>query len=231
MLVVVTPAWWQTIYARILFVIAMIVSGVFIGLFRVQLLKTRQANLERCGRSANRRDQAAAGCHGFAGHHRRTDPPAQPQKCSELLEREMARATRTRHPFSVFLFDVDLFKGINDDNGHDVGDRVLTEIARVGQKVVRTTDTLGRWGGDEFILLMPDTVNAEAWEVCSRLKQAIEGCTVKNDVGTAVKVTISGGISTYRSEEAGEPLSIGRFVRGADEALYRAKEDGRSRIA
>jgi diguanylate cyclase (GGDEF)-like protein len=228
---VVTPAWWQTIYARILLVIALIVSGVFIGLFRVQLLKARQVKLEQLVDQQTveikrQRDAMAL----LATTDELTHLPNR-RECSELLDREMARATRTGHPFSVFLFGVDLFKGINDENGHDVGDRVLTEIARVGQKVVRATDTLGRWGGDEFIILMPDTENAEAWEVCRRLREAIEGSTVKTDAGTVVKVTISGGISTYRSEKAGEPLSIGRFVRGADEALYRAKEDGRNRIA
>ncbi len=229
--VVVSPAWWQTIYARALFVFGLIISGVFIGLFRVQLLKARQSKLEQLVDQQTveikrQRDAMAL----LATTDDLTLLPNR-RKCSELLEREMARASRTGNPFSVFLFDVDLFKGINDDNGHDVGDRVLIRIAKVGQEVVRATDTLGRWGGDEFILLMPDTENGRAWEVCRRLKQAVEDSTVMTNTGTPVKVTISGGISTYQSEEEGEPLSIGRLVRGADEALYRAKEDGRSRIA
>ncbi|HEY7214073.1 MAG TPA: GGDEF domain-containing protein [Thermoanaerobaculia bacterium] len=139
----------------------------------------------------------------------------------EALEQELERARRKAHVTSVALFDVDGFKRINDRFGHERGDAVLRLVAGVLGAVKRAYDTAGRWGGDEFLLVLPETTLGEATHVAERVREAVARIPPE-DCGP---LSISGGVCS--SEQSGEWEAL---LRLADTALYRAKEQGRDRI-
>lgn len=142
----------------------------------------------------------------------------------ELLEAEYARAHRTGHHCCIVLIDLDHFKRINDGHGHNVGDDVLVSFARVMQAVLRETDMIGRWGGEEFLVLMPDTQPAQhARMALDRLREALQQEMVSATV-PELRVTFSAGVV---SRQDGEGLD--HALERADQALYRAKALGRDR--
>ena len=136
-------------------------------------------------------------------------------KIKESLRQEIARATRYASPLSILLFDIDDFKKINDSLGHSMGDQVLKEIAATVGKQIRGTDVLGRWGGDEFIVLCPGIVADRAAVIVEKLRQQIEELPLG--------ITISCGLAGYRSGE-----SIAALINRTDKALYAAKSAGRN---
>lgn len=142
---------------------------------------------------------------------------------AERLEHEVARAKRTGQPLSVVLCDVDLFKQVNDRFGHGVGDEVLQHVAAALAGSVRQVDLVGRWGGEEFLVVLPETAEAGARVVGERLRAAVAAMP-RLQAGPA-GVTISSGVSTYVEGE-----NVDRLVDRADEALYRAKQRGRNRV-
>ena len=228
--IVVEPTWWQTVYAQMLFVVGLIVCGFFIGYVRIRRLTAYQSKLQRLVDEQTEEIKKQRDLMALQATTDELTGLPNRRKCTESLQSELARSRRSGLPFSVFLFDIDFFKTINDTNGHAAGDEVLHLIARVGRRAVRETDTLGRWGGDEFILLMPETDRERALVVCRRLKASIEREGVTSRNGITIKITISGGIATHTMDISPEPPSGGQIVRAADEALYRAKQSGRSRI-
>ncbi len=135
---------------------------------------------------------------------------------------EMARTERHGHPVSMLLIDIDHFKSINDDYGHVVGDRVLVGLVRTLRAAVRRTDTVARWGGEEFLVLAPDTPRAEAEELARKLGARIADAPLAE--GVAKPVTVSIGVAEYQSGEGFEA-----WLARADGALYRAKAAGRAR--
>ena len=137
----------------------------------------------------------------------------------ELLKQEVLRATRYRTPFSLVMFDLDYFKNINDTYGHDVGDAVLREVTAVMRKQIRATDHFGRWGGEEFMLLAPETVLAQAVFLAEKLRLHVEGHRFEK----VQFITMSIGVGEYRPGEGGDGL-----IKRVDDALYRAKESGRN---
>ena len=139
----------------------------------------------------------------------------------ETLEHELERARRKAHVTSVVLFDVDGFKGINDRCGHERGDAVLRLVGGVIGSLKRAYDTAGRWGGDEFLLVLPETTLAEAELVAERVREAVARIPPED----FAPLSISGGVSS--SEQAPEWEDL---LRLADAALYRAKQQGRNRI-
>jgi diguanylate cyclase (GGDEF)-like protein/hemerythrin-like metal-binding protein len=139
----------------------------------------------------------------------------------KLMPGELAHSRRYRQPLSAAIFDIDHFKRVNDSLGHAAGDSVLRELVAVVQGGVRSADTLVRWGGEEFVLLMPFTAHGAAATAAENLRAAVAAHAF-SPVG---KVTISAGVAEYLPAE--EPESL--FSR-ADLALYRAKEDGRNRV-
>lgn len=143
----------------------------------------------------------------------------------ELISKTLALARRHGRPFCVGLMDIDHFKKVNDTFGHDAGDFILQAIAKQITDSVRETDIVGRWGGEEFIILMPETSLEAALQVCERVRRDIEGLeTVFSD--QKIRVTASFGVSGYvRSEETDEPV-----IQRADSALYAAKNKGRNRV-
>ncbi len=139
-----------------------------------------------------------------------------------LLNRELARADRYGAPFALVMFDLDHFKRVNDTFGHAAGDVVLQEVTRVIAERLRDADVLGRWGGEEFMVLLPGTQEADAARVAETMRARVEG----HDFPEAGRVTISLGVAAFC---AGEPRT--GLLRRVDEALYRAKGEGRNRVA
>ena len=146
------------------------------------------------------------------------------RQMTELIQRQHVRGTRNGAPFCIALIDLDNFKRINDEHGHAAGDRVLRAFATESEKIVRATDALGRWGGEEFVLLMPDATLGAAREGAERLRRMFERTPI--DVGNAVvQMTLSAGMVQFADDES--PM---RMIERADEALYRAKAQGRNQV-
>jgi diguanylate cyclase (GGDEF)-like protein len=142
----------------------------------------------------------------------------------KLIEHEKDRATRLDAPFCLCLLDIDFFKRINDTYGHSAGDTVLREFALAVQRQVRERDSFGRYGGEEFLLLLPETLLEEAVLLAERVRQHIETLGFP-DIAPDFALSVSIGVAEFRSGE-----SIGQTVARADEALYQAKSSGRNRV-
>ena len=140
---------------------------------------------------------------------------------SQLLNRELARAERSGQPLSFILMDVDYFKSINDQFGHAIGDQVLIEISKTLQGRIRDVDMAARWGGEEFVIILPDTPLAGAEKVAQQLQTGIRSLT-KPDSN---HLSMSMGVTEYRANE-----SVSKLLKRADRLMYRAKNTGRDRI-
>jgi two-component system cell cycle response regulator len=162
----------------------------------------------------------------LAGHDGLTQLPNHRQSLEEL-EREFERVSRYAGGLSLLMIDVDHFKDVNDRHGHPAGDRVLREVALAIQDAVRAVDVVGRYGGEEFLALLPQTETEEARRLAERLRRAVESLAVEVP-GGVVRVTISTGIASYPAPNVTTPEEL---IREADRALYRAKQAGRNRVA
>jgi diguanylate cyclase (GGDEF)-like protein len=140
----------------------------------------------------------------------------------EALERERARAERSGAPFCIAMIDMDHFKRINDSHGHGAGDAVLRGFSSAVHDVMRSTDVFGRYGGEEFLLILVGTEAAEALEAVERVRTAVAARDWSPAVPDAA-VTISTGVAAFRKGEAIEQL-----LHRADQALYQAKRGGRN---
>ncbi len=136
------------------------------------------------------------------------------------LEDEVGKARRYNRKLSLIMFDIDHFKKLNDTQGHQYGDYILSKIAEILKENTRASDEIGRYGGEEFLVLCTETGLAEAYLLANRLRTEIERSSFRRDV----KVTISGGVAELK-EESGAQL-----VDRADRCLYSAKRLGRNRI-
>jgi two-component system cell cycle response regulator len=146
----------------------------------------------------------------------------------ELVQHEVARVARYHEPgVSVLMLDVDHFKRVNDRLGHAAGDAVLRELARLLHEAVRAVDSVGRYGGEEFVVVLPQTRYEEAFQTAERLRQEVERHTSAAGEGLC-SVTVSIGVATFPSERVDSAAAL---LREADLALYRAKEAGRNRVA
>ena len=139
----------------------------------------------------------------------------------QRLNQKLKEARRYGRPLSVVLFDIDHFKDVNDTYGHDVGDAVLKGLAKAAGVHLRESDMLARWGGEEFLVVAPETRHDGALELGEKLRETVE----ETPQPQAGRITISAGVATYREDDNGPGL-----VKRADEALYRAKENGRNRV-
>ena len=142
----------------------------------------------------------------------------------ERFRREAIRAQRTGGPMAVLLADVDRFKSVNDTWGHQTGDAVLAAIADVLQANLRDYDLCGRWGGEEFLILLPETNLEGGLAVAEKLRGAVAASRPGGRARPEIEVSLSVGVATYDPDESIE-VSIGR----ADGALYQAKVAGRNR--
>ena len=145
----------------------------------------------------------------------------------ERAEKEWAAAQRSRLPLGLLMIDVDYFKDINDKYGHPAGDAALAEVARILASRLRKQDTIGRYGGEEFCVLLPATDENGAATLGETLRTAIEN-TPLAIAGQNISATISIGASS-RVSSAKLPSSFGKLLDAADTALYRAKREGRNR--
>lgn len=134
-------------------------------------------------------------------------------------------AIRYKHPLSILIFDIDHFKGVNDTYGHAIGDKVLAGIAHVCRNLMRTTDLLARFGGEEFCFLFPETTAAKALLLAERLRVVISAMEFEAE-SQNFRVTVSIGIS----ECLGHKDSLENLLARSDEALYQAKNTGRNRV-
>jgi diguanylate cyclase (GGDEF)-like protein len=145
------------------------------------------------------------------------------KQMQELLEQECARQARTGRAFCVVLVDLDHFKRINDAHGHPVGDEVLCAFAQAAQGELRETDTIARWGGEEFLLLMRETDPDPAGKVAvERLRHEIEELHPSSSV-PALRFSFSAGVAQHRGDDPVE-----QTIAQADRALYAAKAAGRN---
>ncbi len=142
------------------------------------------------------------------------------------LQEEYGRAMRSGSPIGLCLFDLDHFKQVNDTYGHPLGDRVLVHVSKLIRGVLREGDVALRYGGEEFLIVLPGASLTDSFQISERIRRVVEE-TVFQHGSQNVGLTISGGASSWPDYDAS---SADALVRKADEALYRAKESGRNRI-
>ena len=189
------------------------------GIRRQQyLLNTLNRQNEELG-SLNRKFREMAIRDGLTGlfNHRHA---------KERLEAEFDRSTRFERDLSVLFMDLDNFKFYNDAHGHQAGDEVLQLLSALMTDAVRESDTLARWGGEEFIVIAPETGEQEACELAERVRKAVESHAFPNGENQPLGiVSLSVGISS----RSGATKSYEQLVGFADDAVYSAKDDGRNR--
>jgi diguanylate cyclase (GGDEF)-like protein/PAS domain S-box-containing protein len=139
---------------------------------------------------------------------------------TEYLKAATTEASRTGNPLSIAIFDIDDFKKVNDSKGHVYGDQVLVDVASILTQSIRETDFAGRYGGEEFMVIFPNTTLSVAGKVSERIRQAVEDYNFVD----GLKIYISGGVGQYTNE------TITEFVNVADTRLYRAKSNGKNQI-
>ncbi len=139
----------------------------------------------------------------------------------ELLEKEMIRARRYDLPLSIIMLDLDHFKVLNDKYGHQFGDEILIQTAHTITRTCREVDILGRYGGEEFLLVLPNTSLEEGVNLAERIRENISNLSWKH---SEISLTISGGVTFWNGQSQTE------FIKRADDCLYQAKERGRNQI-
>ena len=142
-------------------------------------------------------------------------------KLDDVLEQEYFRAIRYDRQFSILMADIDHFKEVNDTYGHVAGDKVLEAIGRMLKENTRIVDTSGRWGGEEFIMICPETECSQAVQIAEKIRSMVE----QHNFTPAGRITWSIGIAEFHHEK-----SISSLIEKADDALYRAKKEGRNRV-
>ncbi len=142
-------------------------------------------------------------------------------KLNELLAFEIKKADRYKMPLSLIMFDIDHFKDINDTYGHDVGDEVLVKLCDTVSASIRETDVFARWGGEEFMIMLPNTSGAGAQVMAENLRKAVE----HTNFGAAGIVTASFGVGEYSPE-----ANMRELLKNVDDALYEAKRGGRNKV-
>ncbi len=145
----------------------------------------------------------------------------------EIMDKELNRAIRYQKPISLILFDLDHFKGINDQYGHPAGDRVLSTVSTLMELCVRNCDSLARYGGEEFAVILPETDKEDGLRVGEKIRRSVEKMRVTFGHVT-LRVTVSLGLGTWQPGE--RACSKSELISAADGALYQAKRSGRNRI-
>ena len=144
----------------------------------------------------------------------------------DQAELELSRAVRYGKPLSLYMLDIDYFKKVNDSYGHKIGDLVLIKLAEVCRQTLREVDIIGRVGGEEFVILLPETDLVEATEVAERLRESIAKSKVPLEGGLPLHFTVSIGVTSMVSRD--DNMDV--LLNLADKALYEAKENGRNRV-
>jgi diguanylate cyclase (GGDEF)-like protein len=145
---------------------------------------------------------------------------------AKALDKEAARAGRYSRPFSLLMIDIDHFKLVNDDCGHQVGDRVLVELSGILEEAIRKVDFVGRFGGEEFLLLLPELSHEKALDLAERIRKQVESHTIITQ-DQVIKITVSIGVAAY--PEHGNDVDA--LIKASDDAMYKAKANGRNQVA
>lgn len=140
----------------------------------------------------------------------------------EVLRREAARSLRKQYHYSLVLADIDMFKSINDQYGHDVGDETIKAISKAIQSTVRDNDYVARWGGEEFLIILIDANPNSGVEIAERIRSAVNGLSI-NCGAQAITTSLSLGVARFNEQE-----DVASVLKRADIALYQAKESGRN---
>jgi diguanylate cyclase (GGDEF)-like protein len=143
---------------------------------------------------------------------------------AEQLDYQVSVFLRNQQPFSLVLIDIDHFKRINDQYGHDAGDLVLKAVTSVMSSALREIDIFGRWGGEEFLCILPNTHQLDAQQCAERLRISLEKAQFTEIIAN-LQVTVSLGVSTFKTND-----NAADIVKRCDLALYRAKAEGRNRV-
>lgn len=146
----------------------------------------------------------------------------------QIFEQEMIRFHRYHKPFALLILDIDHFKNINDVFGHDIGDKVLKNLVVESQSVLRESDIFARWGGEEFIILLPESSAHEASTVAERLRSKLSKVEISNKEGALITYTVSIGMRVVGQSETN--INTNAIIKEADDSLYMAKQKGRNRV-
>jgi diguanylate cyclase (GGDEF)-like protein len=144
----------------------------------------------------------------------------------DLAEQEIVRTRRYGKPLSIMMLDVDHFKPVNDTYGHPAGDTVLQQLSAICRQTMREIDIIGRVGGEEFAILLPEASGAQALEAAERLRSAVAAIVVQPEQGVSISFTVSIGVAALIAADDG----VAAMLKRADEALYKAKYSGRNRV-
>jgi diguanylate cyclase (GGDEF)-like protein len=145
----------------------------------------------------------------------------------DTLDRELHRALRKQSPLSIVMLDLDHFKQFNDTFGHDAGDLVLRELGKLLRTVLRQSDILFRYGGEEFVLVFPDSSLTDTWKRVDEIRVLVKGLKIRHDDRLLGTITVSAGVAT--APEHGSTTHD--LLRSADDAMFAAKQGGRDRLA
>ncbi len=146
----------------------------------------------------------------------------------QFFKQEISRLRRYNKPFALLLLDVDHFKTINDNYGHDIGDKVLKNLVVESLSILRDSDIFARWGGEEFIVFLPEANTHEASTAAERLRSKLSKVEISGKEGTLITYTVSIGMRVVNQQEA--DVNVNDLIREADESLYMAKKNGRNRV-
>jgi diguanylate cyclase (GGDEF)-like protein len=146
------------------------------------------------------------------------------------ITEEIARSRRYGVPLSMMLLDIDHFKAVNDNYGHQIGDEVLKGLGRLLIEKIRDIDIIARYGGEEIAVLLPQTAGSYAFDLAERLRQAIEKTVMvpanENENNVDISITASIGVAEFDAQVSDSQI----FIQRSDEALYQAKHEGRNRV-
>lgn len=145
----------------------------------------------------------------------------------DMLERELLRARRIGYPVAIAMVDLDAYKQVNDNFGHQAGDTAMASLAARIESQLRPYDAVGRYGGDEFMVVLSNCSASRAQVICERIRSAVAASPFPIRHDAEVSITLSAGVT---AAEPGETVSVCSLIQRADAALYQAKEAGRDRI-
>ncbi|CAM5446530.1 diguanylate cyclase [Alishewanella longhuensis] len=212
----IRPHFWQRWWFQLLIAVMLITAVLLIVRWRLQSLKRNELRLLKLVSEQTLELQLLARQDALTGLANR-------RAFDEALQQEYQRAKRSNTTLCLALLDVDHFKQVNDRLSHAVGDEVLKRIAAMLKQQSRTVDLVARWGGEEFVILLPDTTLAAATEVCERLRQKLAQLDF-SELSAGLTMTISIGLTTN------DKLELPQMLLSADRALYQAKAAGRNRL-
>jgi len=165
------------------------------------------------------------------------DPLTNSLSRTEILYRvseEIDRSRRNKHSFALLEMDIDHFKNVNDQFGHHVGDEILLNLVRHSREAIRSVDAIGRIGGEEFLILLPETNTEGAIQIAERLRKHIANAINDTSALIPVKITISVGVTIFNPNEnpgMARGIALNELINKADLAMYQAKNEGRNRVA